>query len=129
MNAISKYRLALYLTLLFLAGAVTGGSLSWSLIKKNEFKPAPGDMAQHIRKSLQSQLNLTTDQVEKIRPAVDQAVKTLASIHDQTKPQIDEVFKNLNAELAKCLTPEQGEKLQELDRKRREFQKNDHRPH
>jgi Spy/CpxP family protein refolding chaperone len=129
MNAISKYRLAAYLTLLFLAGAVTGGSLSWSLINKSEFKPAPGDMAQHIRRSLQSQLNLTTDQVEKIRPAVDEAVKNLALIHEQTRPQMDEVFKNLNTELAKCLTPAQNEKLQELDRKRRDYQKNDHRPH
>jgi hypothetical protein len=128
MNPISRRRLALYLTSLFLAGVVTGGSLSWGLIKKNEFKPAPGDMAQHITRSLQAQLKLNADQVEKIRPAVDKAVQNLTSIHDQTRPQIDQVFQNLNLELAKHLTAEQCDKLQELDRKRREHQQGEHRP-
>lgn len=129
MNALSKRRLALYLTLLFLAGMVTGGSLSWSLLKKDEFKPGRGDLVQHFQKSLQSQLNLSSIQVDQIRPALEKAVQALSAIHEQAKPQMDQVFTNLNTEITPFLTPEQGAKLQEMDRKRREHPKGERRPH
>jgi len=109
----------LYLAGVFLAGALAGGFGGYKLGRRPIFRPPnPQSMADHWVGHLRRDLNLTEDQVTRVRPLVEQATAEAESIHAATWERIHGVMTNMNRRLEVVLTPDQCQKLAEKERQR-----------
>jgi Spy/CpxP family protein refolding chaperone len=122
MNNLNKGKAILYLTAIFLAGAVGGTVVGYTSGKRKGFPPAPrpSEMTRHIMARFQSQLDLTPEQMEKIQPLVEQTTANLDGIHRESWRQVSEGFKKLNQQIAEYLTEGQRKKLEALESERKE---------
>ncbi len=114
MNRLSKWRIGLYLAAIFVAGTVTGVVLTctvgWRLMSAafSEQK-----MAEHWCAELQSKLNLNPDQMQRIRPIVND---TIHEVRTNLTERLSTMISNCNARIEHELTPEQKVKFEELVR-------------
>ena len=122
MNFQSKGRLLTYLAVIFVAGGVTGSVVMKSLNRRPP--PGPPHTAEHIvgviRKTLQEKLDLTPAQLEKITPRIQAAALEIKIAHGDSARRIGTISRELHAQIAPELTPEQREKLAQFDREREE---------
>ncbi|MEW6158339.1 MAG: hypothetical protein AB1813_12965 [Verrucomicrobiota bacterium] len=126
MNYLTRRNVILAFAFIFLAGGASGALLGWSSAKEKKRRQfTTSSFCEHIKKRMQNELNLTSDQVERIEPIWDQARKEMDSIHGKAAEQVHQVIQKSNAEVAKILTPEQQAKWEamekERDKKRREY--------
>ena len=123
----SKQKIGLYLSLIFLAGGVAGGSIMWTASTKKSPPPPRREfpdserMCDFMRKRLEERVGLTPEQVEKIDPLLEQSARDIKAIHDKTLQDVEDVIRRTHSEIAATLTPEQKAKLDEVERERREF--------
>ena len=122
MNNLNKGKAILYLAAIFLAGAVGGTVVGYTSGKRKGFPPPPrpSEMTRHIIARFQSQLDLTPEQVERIRPLVEQTTANMDGIHRESWRQVSEAFKKLNQQIAEHLTDGQRKKLEAMESERRE---------
>lgn len=115
----SKLKISLYLSALFLAGVVTGTFLTHQVGKRIMMKMMqPSAMAERWRHDLEGKLGLTAEQSAKIKPIIADGMDTFrASFHDQMQLSLS----NCNARIAVELTPEQRVKLAEVEKEQQEF--------
>jgi len=115
----SKLKISLYLTALFLAGVVTGSFLTHQIGKRIvAHMMQPSVMAEHWRRDLEGKLRLTPDQSQKIKPIIADGMETFRSaFHDQMQISLS----NCNARIAVELTPEQRAKFAEVEKEQQEF--------
>ena len=116
MNHIKKWKISLYLAAIFFAGVVTGLFVSFQVVR--HMMPRPDKMAARWCGELQSKLNLTPEQVRKIRPIIDDAMKQFGA--GMTR----EVLLNLsncNARIVLEITPEQKAKFETIEKEQHEF--------
>lgn len=123
----SKQKIAFYLSLIFVAGGIAGGSIAWTAnnrkqpeVKRHKFPDTKG-MCDFMRNRLQERVGLTAEQVEKIDPLLEQSARDIKAIHDKTLQDVEEVIRDTHAAIAATLTPEQKGRLDELENERREF--------
>lgn len=131
MNLLTKGKIILYLTAIFVAGGISGGVIAWKEAKQDMFKPPSSKkMCAFFRERLQAELNLTPDQVRRLEPLLEKRVQEIEAVHSRTIEQIDELFRASNEEivLALGLTPEQRLKLDEMEKKRAEFMRKKFKP-
>jgi Spy/CpxP family protein refolding chaperone len=130
----NKLKIASYLLLIFLAGAVAGGALGARYGHPAHRPPPPHrdpeEMANHIWDRMKERLNLTPDQVKTIEPIFRAGFQEVRGIQEKTLAQIDEAVKRNHQEIARQLNPEQKATLEKMDREREEdFRKHGHGPH
>jgi Spy/CpxP family protein refolding chaperone len=121
---LTKSRIILYLAIIFVAGGVTGAVISWSGAKHRGMGPPdPKQMCRHIQDRLQSELDLTPEQVRRLKPLLERRVQEMEAIHSRTVQEIEALIRKSNQEMAVALelTPTQKAKLEEMDKKRQEF--------
>lgn len=123
----SKQKIGFYLSLIFLTGAIAGGSIAWTAtarkkpeVKRQQFPDTQG-MCDFMRKRLQERVGLTPEQVQKIDPLLEQSARDIKAIHDKTLQDVEEVIRKTHSEIAATLTPEQKVRLDEFENDRREF--------
>jgi Spy/CpxP family protein refolding chaperone len=119
MNGPSRLKITLYLSAIFLAGAVTGAlilSIAWRHFMFGP--PHPDKMAARWCGELQTELNLTPEQVQKIRPIVND---TMDEVRTSITHQLSTTISNCNTRIAAELTPEQQVKFQKLIKEREEM--------
>ena len=76
----SKWKISLYLSALFLAGVVTGTMLTAQIGKRIMMKAMkPQAMAEHWRHDLEGRLNLTAEQSQKIEPILMASISNFGS--------------------------------------------------
>jgi hypothetical protein len=108
----------LYLTAIFVAGALAGGFCGFSLGRRAFFKPPkPAAMAKHLSDRLTAELKLAPEQVQKIDPILLETAAVLESLHENTGRQIAAVFRTNNQRIAVFLNPDQRRKLDELEKR------------
>jgi Spy/CpxP family protein refolding chaperone len=118
-------KIVLSLAVIFCAGAVSGGVLGWNSARNSLTKPPTVErVCNKMRDSLQSRLNLTPEQMQKVQPILDQTGRDLHKIHRRTLEEVQMLFAKSNAEIAKELTPEQQAKFEQLNKERLEFWRN-----
>lgn len=111
----SKLKISLYLSALFLAGVVTGSVVTVTIGRQ---MMSPEKMTSRWRKELETRLQLTPDQVQKIDPILHEAMATFgAQLADQMLISIS----NSNARIRTVLNPEQQEKLNEIEAQHLQF--------
>jgi Spy/CpxP family protein refolding chaperone len=81
----------------------------------------PAEIGARLRARFQSQLALTPDQVQKIDPMIDQAMRRVEQIRKETASHVFANVSNMHEQVLAVLTPEQKVKFEELERARREY--------
>jgi multidrug efflux pump subunit AcrB len=116
MNQLSKPKIILYLTGIFLAGVVTGAVLMVAIGK--HLMPNQSRMAQHWTHELQTKLTLAPEQVQKIEPII---IETLAAFKTVMANDALTSLSNCNARIAAELKPEQMDRFRQLEQEQQEF--------
>ena len=111
-----KLKITLYLAAIFVAGVVTGMFISYQVVR--HMMPNREKMADHWCGELQSKLNLTPDQMQKIRPVVNDA---LTDFKNNLSCQMSSSLSNCNARVVLELTPEQKLKFEQIQKEQQEF--------
>jgi len=114
MKPLSKLRIVLSLTAIFLAGGVTGAVIAGKIVwRKMAASFSQQRMADRWCGELQSKLNLTPDQMARIRPIVDD---TLCQVKSMFTDQLSATISNSNCRIECVLTAEQKLKFKQMIR-------------
>lgn len=119
MNPLNKWKIGLYLSVIFLAGAVTGSFITIAVGRHMMFGPqGQKRAAARWLGELDSKLSLTPEQAQKISPIINEAMTTFrTTFTDQMLTSLS----NCNARIAGELTAEQRVKFEEVKRQQQEF--------
>lgn len=122
MNGLSKTKLILYLAAIFLAGGVTGVTVALRVSRQTLAEgPRPTRLdARYLKERFQSRLALTPGQAKVIEPILEKMSEDLKSVRQDAIKRISAIMKSSYDQIDKELTPEQRQKLEEMQR--------DHRP-
>ena len=107
MNNSRTFRVILYASLIFLAGAVTGALLAPRLGRDSWRPPEPRQLSAHMMEHLQAELHLSDEQTEKIKPLVEKAGADLEVIRHETLRRVLDRLAQTNTQVSALLTPEQ----------------------
>jgi Spy/CpxP family protein refolding chaperone len=122
MNRLSKWKLGLYVLVIFLAGGGTGALITCQVWRRTPVAPLPpAEIGARLRARFQSRLDLTPEQVQKIDPLIDQAMRRVEAIRSETANHVFANASNLHEQVRLVLTPEQKVKFEELERERQTF--------
>jgi len=122
MTALGKRKLAAYVVAIFLAGAGSGALIAWQVVRRIPVTPLPAaEIGARLRARFQSRLDLTPEQVQKINPLIDQAMRRVEIIRGETASHVFANVSNLHEQVLLVLTPEQKAKFEQLEGERREY--------
>jgi Spy/CpxP family protein refolding chaperone len=122
MSSLSKWKLGVYVLAIFLAGGGSGALIAWQACRRTPVTPVPpAEIGARLRARFQSQLALTPEQVQKIEPMIDQAMRRVEAIRKDTASQVFGNVATLHEQVLTVLTPEQKVKFEELERERRDY--------
>jgi Spy/CpxP family protein refolding chaperone len=122
MTTVSKWKVGAYVLAIFLAGAGSGAVVAWEVSRRTPIPPRPpAEIGAHLRARFQSQLALTPEQLKQIDPMIDQAMRRVEAIRNETAGQVFANVASLDAQLLTVLTPEQKVRFEELERERRDY--------
>jgi hypothetical protein len=116
MNPTGKLKIGFYLAAIFAAGFVTGVIVTIQVGR--HMMPGQADMAARWCRELQSRMNLTPGQVEKIRPILNDAIGELKS---QLSADMLLNLSNHDALIAAELTPEQKPKFDQIQKEEQDM--------
>jgi Spy/CpxP family protein refolding chaperone len=115
----TKWRIAVALILVFLAGIAVGVFGTAHHVRRLMFAHHPphlrGRMAEHLRR----ELALTPEQFGQVRPIVDRSADRLEKIREETNQRVHETIRQAHGEIVPYLTPEQRTKLAEMAERHR----------
>lgn len=112
-------RVTLYATLIFLAGAIAGALLAPRFGRSFMRPPNSKQMSQHMMERLESGLELTPDQVAKIKPLIEKIGAEMETVRRETSKRVHDRIAQTNAEISLLLTPEQKEKFIKMEAEHR----------
>ena len=122
MSVGGKWKLGLYVLAIFLAGGGTGALITWETCQGRAVKPlSPAEIGARLRTRFQSRLDLTPEQVNKVNPLIDQAMRQVEVIRMETASHVFANVSNLHEQVLMVLTPEQKAKFEQLERERRQY--------
>lgn len=115
------WKLVLLLTGIFLAGAVAGGFVTLE-VGKSMFRKrlAPDNWGPARLKMLEKHLELTSEQIERLKPIVRRDVEDLNRLRQQSFQQTRRILERMEKDIAAVLTPEQKQKFERLNAEMRE---------
>ena len=120
MNASLKGKLVVGFLLVFVAGAMTGSFVGASHARHLFLgQPRQRILAERMRSQLRSQLNLTSEQMDRASAIFDKTAGQLEAIRTDTARRVHETIAEVHRQLASDLTPEQRAKLKEIDRRQK----------
>jgi len=129
MNGVTKFKIICYIAATFLAGAVAGGVVGYKAGQQRHFKPPkPQEMSESISSTLNTRLQLTPDQLGKIKPLVDQACADIQARSREQRREISYCFEKMDLEIAALLTPSQQDEFGKMQQERRESKGKHGRP-
>jgi Spy/CpxP family protein refolding chaperone len=122
MTALGKWKLRGYVLAIFLAGGGSGAFLGWQACRRMPITPVPpAEIGARRRARFQSQLALTPEQAQKIDPMIDEAMRRVEAIREETAGKVFANVSNLHQQVLGVLTPEQKARFEELERERRDY--------
>lgn len=126
MNSALKWKLIAGFLLVFMAGGATGVFVTMA-IGHHFLSPRPPEMvAQTMKNRLRWQLRLTDDQMAKVSPIIDKAAAQLVEIRGDTGKRVRDVMMESHREIAQYLTPEQQQRLKQMEDRRRQWMHQHH---
>jgi Spy/CpxP family protein refolding chaperone len=109
-----KWRIAIGLLLVFLAGAATG-VFAGAWHARSSFKVRHGGMmGDRMREHIVRHLDLTPEQQRAVDPILDRTAAELQAIRTETGQRVSETLRRSHEEIAPHLTPEQQAKAEKM---------------
>jgi Spy/CpxP family protein refolding chaperone len=131
----TKTKIAIYLALIFVAGAIAGGAVvmstpeTFSLHRRPQPHGSPEDFANHVWKGLKERLKLTEEQAAKVEPVFRAGFEQVTKIHERSLQEVEATVRTNHEDIARFLTDEQKSELQKMAQERRLFiVKRGHKP-
>ncbi|HEX3799183.1 MAG TPA: hypothetical protein VH413_10820 [Verrucomicrobiae bacterium] len=125
MNGLTRWRIIAYLAILFIAGVITGAAvMTRTNAATQTLKIGRTEEIQKLMTRRLQALNLTPEQRAKFEPLIKKASEELEATHLQCLERCTVAVDNLHAQIRSQLTPEQNEKLQELEAERHTIMRN-----
>src|SRR5258708_35641222 len=121
MSSALKWKLIAGFVLVFLAGGATGVFMSAATAHHFFGVHRHGFAAQAMKNRLQWQLRLTEEQMAKISPIIEKAGAKLEEIRGDTGRRVRETIAEAHREIAPILTPEQQQRLKDMEEHRRRW--------
>src|SRR4030095_7429368 len=122
MNSALKWKLIAGFLLVFMAGGATGVFVTMAIGHHFMFGLHPhGMVAAAMKKRLRSQLQLTDEQMTKIGPIVEKTGAQLEQIRGDTGKRVREIIGQSHREISQYLTPEQQERLKQMEQRQRRW--------
>ncbi len=120
MNLQKNWKVTLYLTVIFIFGGITGSFVTLQILKYTiHYHRHSRDWSARMMKRLESNLKLTPEQVQKIKPIVDQSVDELKAIRSKTIYESSQVIHRTEEQISRELTPDQQKRFEEIQQERR----------
>jgi len=127
MNSALKWKLIAGFLLVFIAGCATGVFMTMAVGHHFMFAQHPaGIAAQTMKNRLRWQLHLTDEQMTKISPIIDKAGAQLEQIRGDTGGHVRDVITEAHHEISQYLTPEQQQRLKQMEERRRQWMQQHH---
>lgn len=123
----NRTKIAVYLLLIFLAGAIAGGALvlstpeTFGLGHRPRRMGSPEDFANHIWNEMKQRLALTEEQTPKVEPVFRAGFAEVRAIQEKSIQEVEAVIRKNHEEIAALLTPEQRVELDKMDQERQAF--------
>lgn len=114
MNTALKWRLAVGVLVVFVAGIATGVFASAWRFHQHAGRGHADALGERMRHHLQTQLGLNAEQVEKINPVIDQTAERLNAVRRETGRRVNEIMEQSRRDLAPNLTAEQLARLDQM---------------
>jgi hypothetical protein len=115
------WKLVLLLVGIFGAGCVAGGFVTLEFLhKKMRERGAPEHWGPARLKLLSERLDLSKDQVERLKPIIRRDVEDLNRLRQQSFGETRRILERMERDIAAVLTPEQKVKFQELSEEMKE---------
>jgi Spy/CpxP family protein refolding chaperone len=121
MNTALKWKLVVGFLLVFLAGAAAGGFLAVRQMRhpRADFAHSHHWLTEHMRSRMQTELNLTPEQIVTTAPIFDRAASELEKVHAETGERVRQIIAEANRALAPELTDAQRVRLEALEKRPR----------
>jgi Spy/CpxP family protein refolding chaperone len=131
MNEALKWKLIAGFLLVFVAGGITGAALGGLYARQHFFAlHHPERIGARMKERLRAELNLTSEQMTKISPIIDNTAVELGQIRRETRRRVHEVINGSHQQIAVNLTDEQRQKLQQIEQRHRGWHRRGfHAPH
>jgi Spy/CpxP family protein refolding chaperone len=127
MNNALKWKLIAGFLLVFMAGGATGVFVTMAIGHRFMFAPHPhGMVAQAMKNRLKWQLRLTDDQLAKIAPIIEKTGAKLEEIRGDTGKRVRDTIVESHREIAQYLTPEQQERLKQMEQRQHRWMQHRH---
>lgn len=121
------WKLVLLLTGIFLAGAITGSVVTMRYGRHlAQMRAQPEQWGPARLKMLAQRLELTPEQVEKLRPIIKRDMEDLNRLRQHGMSETRRVLQRMEADISAELTPEQNEKFEKLTEEIRAKMLRDH---
>lgn len=121
MKSLRHWKIILSLCAIFIAGGVVGSVATLRAVKRAvAIKPTPKDWAQMTLQRLENRLKLTPEQLEKVRPIIEETSLELRRIRQSTVEETGQAVRRAHDRISELLTPEQQKRMERLKRDRRE---------
>jgi Spy/CpxP family protein refolding chaperone len=121
MNGLLKWKIALYLTVIFALGSLTGWMAGTKTTKEKMLSPQlPDPVGTRMRDDLHKELDLSPEQKTKVDSILEQNSKDMKTLFDSNLQRIRQLSSNRDAQIVGLLSPEQKNKFEDLQKKRYE---------
>ena len=128
MSSALKWKLIAGFVLVFLAGGATGVFVSATTAHHFFGAHRHGFAAQAMKNRLQWQLRLTDEQMTKVSPIIEKTGAKLEEIRGDTGRRVRETIAEAHREIAPSLTPEQQQRLKQMQEQHRRWLQHRQRP-
>jgi Spy/CpxP family protein refolding chaperone len=105
----------LVLAVIFVAGALSGSALTMALSSHSHRPPSPSKIEKLIMMRMTRELNLTSDQQDKIRPIVGEAAKEFQEVHRDEVRRVSQIIKLTNDQITPLLSSGQKAQMDKLE--------------
>ena len=107
MNKSRVARVVLYAVFIFVAGAITGALVAPMIGRSFMRLPDSRQMSGHMLAHLRSGLDLTDEQMAKIKPVIENTCADMETMHRETTKRALDRIAETNTKISAFLTPEQ----------------------
>src|SRR6266576_6633209 len=128
MNSALKWKLIAGFVLVFLAGGATGVFVSATTAHYFFGAHRHAFAAQAMKSRLQWHLRLTDEQMTKVSPIIEKTGTKLEEIRGDTGRHVRETIAEAHREIAPVLTPEQQQRLKQMEERHRRWFQHRQRP-
>ena len=119
---LSKYLIAVYLSAIFAAGAVSGWVVADHKAKSAKVAPVapprPDEMSKFYKHRLHERLNLSDDQKKKVDAVVDRSSAEIQGIMGENMKAIRQALNNRSSQIKGMLNPDQQEVFAKLEKEK-----------